>query len=385
MHDIQKRIGGFTSFFGDGEVPRVFFSPGRVNIIGEHLDYNGGLVFPAAISLGIYGVMRPRTDGMVSIRSAGFSDMVSVDVNGPIEADPALPWGNYPRGVIRYLRDSGRSLAGADIYIESTLPDGSGLSSSACLELLTAFMMTRGETRSAKNRIDLALLCRKVENEFIGVNCGIMDQFSIVMGMKDHAILLDAGTLAYEHVPLVLGSHSLVIMNTKKPRKLSDSKYNERRSECEAALELVQKRRPLEHLADASPEDLEAIVDPVVKKRARHVLTENARVRHSVDLLKKGDIISFGKLMDSSHSSLRDDYEVTGPELDAIVSAGRSMEGCIGARMTGAGFGGCAVALVEKNKLDAFIEGVASRYYTTTGIRAECYRCVICDGTDSIQ
>lgn len=363
----------------------VFFSPGRVNIIGEHLDYNGGLVFPAAISLGIYGVIRRRDDGIAAIRSANFTEMVSVDLSGPIESEPAIPWGNYPLGVIKYLRDTGRPLTGADIYIESTLPEGSGLSSSACLELLTAFVMTVGEPRSPESRIELALLCRRVENEFIGVNCGIMDQFSIAMGKKNHAMLLDAGTLHYEHVPLILGKHSLVIMNTKKPRKLSDSKYNERRSECEAALEKIQKRRRLENLADGFPEDLDVIDDPILKKRARHVITENARVRVSVDLLKQGDIVTFGKLLDKSHMSLRDDYEVTGQELDAIVSAARSLPGCIGARMTGAGFGGCAIALVENDRVDAFIDGVGSRYLQETGLRAEFYQCDISDGTDRLQ
>ncbi len=384
MLSTDHLIVRFSEQFGDAAGAELFFSPGRVNIIGEHLDYNGGLVFPAAISLGIYAVVRKNGTNIVNIRSAGFSGAVAIPLDGDIARDADTSWGDYPRGVIRYLLDGGYPVHGADILLESTLPGGSGLSSSACVEVLTACIMLDPPEDASGLRADIALLCRRVENEFIGVNCGIMDQFSIAMGRAECAILLDAGTLRYEHVPLRLGNSILVIMNTMKPRKLSDSKYNERRAECERALEQVRRRRDVKHLADARLEDLEHIDDDTLKRRARHVITEQARVLESVDVLKRGDLGAFGKLMDRSHESLRRDYEVTGPELDALVDAARASGWCLGARMTGAGFGGCAIALVHGDRAAAFRDFVARAYSAKTGLSAEFYECRIHEGAGKI-
>ena len=374
-------LRGFSEYFGEVSGAEIFFSPGRVNIIGEHLDYNGGMVFPAAISLGIYGVAKWNSSPRVTIRSAGFPDAVTADITRGIVRDETADWGNYPLGVMKYLRDAGHALRGADIYLESTLPDGSGLSSSACIEMLTACMMTHPSMETPEKRVELALLCRRVENEFIGVNCGIMDQFSIAMGRRGHAILLDAASLEYEHVPLDLGDHSLLIMNTKKPRKLVESKYNERRAECEKALDIIRRRRHIDHLACGILEDLEHLDDNVLRKRARHVITENARVLESVEVLKRGGLAEFGRLMNLSHESLRRDYEVSGPELDLLVDEARKIPGCLGARMTGAGFGGCAIALVKSDRVESLEKTVGPKYNSATGLRAEFYSCTISDGT----
>jgi galactokinase len=381
MLSREHLLRGFSEQFGAVSGAEIFFSPGRVNIIGEHLDYNGGMVFPAAISLCIYGVIRWNGSPCVTIRSAGFPDAVTADITRGIVRNESADWGNYPLGVMKYLRDDGHALRGADIYLESTLPDGSGLSSSACIEMLIACMMTHPSMDSPEKRIELALLCRRVENEFIGVNCGIMDQFSIAMGRRGHAILLDAASLEYEHVPLDLGDHSLLIMNTKKPRKLVESKYNERRAECEKALDIIRRHRHIENLADGILEDLEHIDDTVLRKRARHVITENARVLEAVGVLKRGGLAEFGRLMNLSHESLRRDYEVSGPELDLLVDEARKIPGCLGARMTGAGFGGCAVALAKSDTIDAIGKTVGPAYTAANGLSAEFYPCSISDGT----
>jgi len=374
----------FTEHFGAGGDIRHFFSPGRVNIIGEHLDYNGGFVFPAALSLGIHALVRFNDGCMVTMRSAGFPGEHGVDIRGDIASDAAKSWWNYPAGVIKYLRDSGTEIHGADILFAGTLPEGAGLSSSAAIEVLTAVVMTRGSMTSDDDRIRIALLCRDVENGFIGVQCGIMDQFAVAMGLKDHALLLKSDTLSYERVPFNLGNHRLVIMNTNKTRKLSDSKYNERRAECERALGEIRLKRSIEHLAEATTEEAESLTDAVIRKRARHVVTENLRVLASVDLLRKGDIASFGALLTGSHRSLRDDYEVTGFELDSLWEASLLAPGCAGARMTGAGFGGCAIAIVKNENIDAFTASVGESYKKATGLSADFYETEIVDGASEI-
>ncbi len=354
-----------TRDFFDQDLPlRSFFAPGRINLIGEHLDYNGGRVFPGAISLGITGTVQERRDSLLVLKSAQEGEEVRFDLDGEIRYDEARGWANYPLGAAHYLRKSGRAIRGKSILYSSTLPRGSGLSSSAAIELLTAFILAEP---GDDERIAMALLMQKMENEFIGVRCGIMDQFAIAMGRRGHAMLLDTGTLGYECVPVSLPDHTLVIIDSNRPRALADSKYNERREECAAALETIRLRDPsVPNLAAASPALVETIGDPVLKRRARHVVTENARVIEAARSLRGGDLPRFGALLSESHRSLRDDYEVTGLELDTIAAASLDAPGCSGARMTGAGFGGCALALVETGALGAFKKFVAKKYRART-------------------
>ncbi len=363
MEEFIRRYGGST------DDAQMFFAPGRVNLIGEHLDYNGGLVLPAAVTMGITACVRPRSDRMVRLGSCEEEGMVTVDLERPIRPDPARGWGNYPAGVLAELLAQGHALPGADVLFSSTLPQGAGLSSSAALEVVTAFaFLSLGGTRQI-DRTKLALLCQKVENQFVGMNCGIMDQFAVAQGRKDGALLLDCGSLDFQIVPVVLGSHVLVIMNTCYRRKLTDSKYNERRAQCDAAAALLGPDVVRQGLAHATWEQVEAAVsDPILRRRARHVITEQARVKEAARVLAEGDLAAFGNLLTASHASLRDDYEVTGPNLDAIVAAALTAPGCLGARMTGAGFGGCALALVRQDAATAFMEKVASSYSAATGL-----------------
>ncbi|MBN2078978.1 MAG: galactokinase [Spirochaetes bacterium] len=352
--------------FFDPNLPlRSFFAPGRINLIGEHLDYNGGRVFPGAISLGITGTVQERRDRFLVFRSAEEPGEVRVHTDETIRFDPARGWANYPLGAMHYLRQGGHDVrTGMSILYSSTLPRGSGLSSSAAMELLTAFILARP---GDDERIAMALLMQKMENEFIGVHCGIMDQFAIAMGRRGHAMLLDTDTLGYECVPVSLPGHTLVVIDSNRPRALTNSKYNQRRDECAAALEAIRGTDPsVTNLAAASPALVETIRDPVLKRRARHVVTENARVLDAARALRAGDLPRFGALLSESHRSLRDDYEVTGLELDTIAAASLEAPGCAGARMTGAGFGGCALALVEIDALEAFKKFVAKKYRART-------------------
>ncbi len=380
LDDVQKK---FLEFYGQGEILK-FFSPGRVNIIGEHLDYNGGFVFPAAISYGIYGFVRFNDTHKVRLRSLEFDGEACIDLTKTITSSINLPWSNYPAGVVKILIDKGFAMRGADILFAGTLPPGSGLSSSASLEILTAYIMIFNKVQTDNERIIMAQICRKAENEFIGVQCGIMDQFSIALGKKDHAVLLNTNSLEFLHVPFRLRKHSLVIMNSNKPRKLAESKYNERLAQCAQAVSDISRKKKITYLAEADIEDIEIISDPVIKRRARHVITENSRVLKSVDILGNDDMIRFGSLMTDSHLSLKNDYEVTGFELDALVDAALNSPGCIGARMTGAGFGGCAIALVDNDKTDLFKENVYIKYSSSAGIIPEFYSVLISDGVKTI-
>ncbi len=383
MHTKDEVKKGFIKTYGAEGKCEFFFSPGRVNLIGEHIDYNGGLVMPAALSLGISAAIRRRNDGIVRLHSANETDGAEIRLEGIVKSDAAR-WANYPAGVMKYLMDEGNKLAGCDVYISSDLPGSSGLSSSAALEVLTAYMMLYPLGPENIDRVRMSLLCQKVENEFIGVNCGIMDQFAVALGKKDNAILLNTNTLEYKYIPFELGNLRLLIMNTKKKRELADSKYNERRAECDAALSIIQKTRPIKTLVEADAEDLILIKDPVLRKRARHVITENKRVQKSVKALGNGELATFGNLMCASHDSLKTDYEVTGLELDTIVEEALALPYCLGARMTGAGFGGCAIALVQDNAIESFTEIVLKNYKTRTGLDGEIHVSVIEDGVKSI-
>jgi galactokinase len=380
INDFQKK---FTGWYGNGEVKK-YFSPGRVNIIGEHLDYNGGFVFPAAISYGIYACVRFNDSENIRMRSLDFKGETVIDLKQSVEFNRNIQWSNYPAGVIKLLQEKGHVLKGADILFASTLPPGSGLSSSACIEVLTAFIMISDKINCDKDRISIAQLCQKAENEFIGVQCGIMDQFSIALGRKDNAILLNTDTLEFRHVHFRMKEHSLVIMNSNKPRRLADSKYNERLAECAQAVEFINRKKKITKLAEAEIDDLDLIPDPVIKKRARHVITENKRVIKSVDILNHDDIITFGSMMTDSHLSLKNDYEVTGFELDSLVESAIDSPGSIGARMTGAGFGGCAIALVKKESTDIFMEKVSEKYQAATGLIPVFYAVSIADGVNFI-
>lgn len=391
-------IESFARHFGNsGPAPEVFFCPGRVNLIGEHIDYNGGNVLPSTISQGIYAAVRFNTDSVntgsvVRLRSderdetieLGFAEIPPFQRRTGQTANSTKwdgdGWLKYPVGVLASLKQGGVPITGADIFFMSDLPIGAGVSSSAAIEVLTGYIFLSGPQRREVDRTALALRAQKVEREFVGVNCGIMDQFSVAQGKKGHAILLDCATLDFRYVPFELGKYRLMVMNTNKARELAASKYNERRAECETALAQINLGREKKSQASArdlcsvAEEDIQNYVsDPVVKRRAQHVLSEKKRVDLAVTALQGGLIREFGALMNDSHASLRTQYEVTGHELDSIVAAAQVHPGCIGARMTGAGFGGCAIALVLAEAVQEFSSNVGKRYLAETGLQADFF------------
>lgn len=378
---IEAAYRGFADRYGKSGEILCFFAPGRVNLIGEHLDYNGGMVLPAALSLGIYGLLRYRKDRLICLASLDMAGKVEVESDRDIVYREEDGWANYPKGVIRYLRQS-HALSGCDILYAATLPHSVGLSSSAALEILTASMLLHG---TEIDRIAVARMCQEMENRFIGVNCGIMDQFAVAMGKKGHAILLDCGSLEYEYIPLRLENYVLLIMDTHKKRELAESRYNERRGECAAALEILRTYRQIDNLCQAHLEDVARMGDTEPARRARHVVTEQERVRQAVASMARGDLRRMGELLAASHRSLREDYRVTGFYLDQLVDEASDTDGCIGARMTGAGFGGCAIALVEAVKAEAFCEKVVAGYRRRSGLPATCYRAEIVGGAGMID
>ena len=381
----EEMLQLFKNEYGvDDREIKTFLSPGRVNLIGEHIDYNGGFVFPGALTVGIYAALALRDDSKIRMRSKNVAGEVIIDLDNELVYKKEDDWGNYPKGVIKELKDLGHKVPGMDIVLFSNIPDGAGLSSSAALEVLMAYIILYLENPEKIDRVEVAKLCQKVENEFVGVNCGIMDQFAVAVGKKDHAILLDCASLYYEYAPLNLGEYSLVIMSTNKRRELADSKYNERRAECEKALAIINsnKERKLENLCQATLDDIEKfITDETIKRRAVHVVSENERVKMSMEMLKNNDILGFGELLTASHMSLEKDYEVTGIHLDTLVHEALKIEGCIGARMTGAGFGGCAIALVDNAKVIEFKEKVSVAYKEVTEITPSFYTSNIGEGT----
>ena len=377
----------FSSHTGDKI--RTFFSPGRINLIGEHTDYNGGYVFPSAITYGTYGLTKQRKDRKIRLYSLNFKEVGILEFTlDELDYEPSHLWANYPKGVLRYITEIGHEIPnGLDILIYGNIPNGAGLSSSASLEVLIGVMLNE-VFELGIDRVQLVKIGQKVENEFIGVNSGIMDQFAIGMGKAKSAILLNCQTLSYEYAPFDLADHQIVIMNTNKRRELADSKYNERRSQCEAALEKLQTVSNITSLGEMSINLFEqykdVIGDPTLEKRARHAIYENERTKKAFQALQKGDLTQFGVYMNESHISLRDDYEVTGPELDALVEAAWKQEGTVGARMTGAGFGGCAIALVKSAYIERFIQDVGNTYKEAIGYDADFYVASIGDGTKEI-
>ncbi|MCM3717744.1 galactokinase [Fictibacillus phosphorivorans] len=389
--DTQLLIKKFHEIFpveGQEEV-RIFFSPGRINLIGEHTDYNGGHVFPGAITYGTYGAVKKRDDQVIKLYSINFPDQGSIECSlNEMDYRKEHGWANYPKGVIRYIQDKyGLLKSGLDILIQGNIPNGAGLSSSASLEMLMGIMINEMFDLNM-DRIELVKLGKKVENEFIGVNSGIMDQFAVGMGKADCGILLDCNTLKFEYAPLDLDGYDIVIMNTNKRRELADSKYNERRRECEKALSRLQTALDIHELGDLSEKEFEAskhlIADETLMKRARHAVYENQRTLKALHALRRGEMKTFGKLMNDSHHSLRDDYEVTGKELDTLVEAAWKHEGVLGARMTGAGFGGCAIAIVASDRVEDFIQRVGKEYLEKIGYKADFYVAKIGDGAKEI-
>lgn len=388
MIHIQECARAFKQQFGYDEY-RLFFAPGRINLIGEHTDYNGGHVFPCAITFGTYALARKNSDNRVRVYSMNFPDKGIIefpltDLDYRKEDD----WANYPKGMIRYLIEDGYPItSGMDILFYGNIPNGAGLSSSASIEIVTGVLLETLFTLSLE-RIDLVKIGKKVENNFIGVNSGIMDQFAIGMGKKDHGILLDCHTLEYSYAPIILEQYNIIIMNTNKRRELADSKYNERRSQCEEALAILQTKLHIQSLGELTEqifdEHQHMIESDVLQKRAKHAVYENARTVQALVELQQGELLKFGLLMNQSHISLRDDYEVTGIELDSLVAAAWEQPGVIGARMTGAGFGGCAIAIVEKEQTDQFIETVGEIYQGKIGYEATFYIANIGDGAKEI-
>ncbi|WP_040212908.1 galactokinase [Clostridium polynesiense] len=386
--EANEVLSSFKELYGDEGTIRLFHSPGRVNLIGEHIDYNGGYVFPCALEFGTYGAVRARKDSKINLASTNFDLKVDVDLMD-LSFKKEHDWANYPKGVIKIMQEAGYNLSGMDILISGNIPNGAGLSSSASLELLIGVMINELFNEGNIDRIELVKLGQKAENQYVGVNCGIMDQFAIGMGRKNKAVLLDCGTLNYEYADADLKEYSLVIMNTNKRRSLNESKYNERRAECDEALKILNKYKTINVLCDLTPEEFEIIKNHIasekVKNRAEHAVYENQRVKDAVEALNKGDLISFGKLLTASHNSLRNLYEVTGDALDIIVEEALNSESCIGARMTGAGFGGCAIALVKKEKVEEFIENIGRNYYQRMGIAADFYLSGIGEGTCEVK
>lgn len=381
----DKMLERFKQLYGPGGDIRFYFAPGRVNLIGEHTDYNGGHVFPCALTIGTYAAVRKRDDDILRFYSMNFDhrDVVESSLKD-LTYYKAAGWTNYPKGVIWAFSSKGHKITcGLDILLFGNIPNGSGLSSSASVEVVIGVML-KDMFDCDVSMTDIALLGQYAENNYNGINCGIMDQFSIAMGKRDHAIFLDTSDLSYEYAPIALEKDKIIIASSNKKRGLGDSKYNERRKECETALAQLQTVLNISSLGELTEEAFEnakeVIASPVCVRRAKHAVYENQRTIQAVKALKDKNIQLFGKLMNESHKSLRDDYEVTGIELDTLVEAAWEQEGVIGSRMTGAGFGGCTVSIVEKDKVEAFIHNVGAEYKKKIGYSADFYVVDIGDG-----
>ncbi|MBQ4378242.1 MAG: galactokinase [Treponema sp.] len=385
-YDPKDLPGEFVKVYG-GEISgvRVYASPARINIIGEHIDYNGGKVFPAAIDRYLYVAIRKRADSKIIYNDVRFPGTYEFDTGDNFAFDKKNDYANYLNGILSQLKAQGYKLpCGFEILMVSNVPAGGGISSSSALECGFAYAVS--DTFDLKiDRVEIAKLGQMSEHNFMGVNCGIMDQFIIATGKKNTAEMLDCATLEYEYAPLELGDYRFVVMNTNKVRKLSDSKYNERRSQCEEALKILQENgvtaKALCELSPSKWEEVKHFVkDEILQKRAKHCVYENRRVLDAVAALKSGDLKKLGELLNASHASLKNDYEVTGLELDTLAETSQKQEGCLGSRMTGAGFGGCAIALVHKDKVDSFIENVQNEYTAKVGYAAGFFVCESGDG-----
>lgn len=386
LHIMKEK---FNKIF-KGNYEKLYFSPGRVNLIGEHIDYNGGFVFPCAISLGTYAAVKSNKENLIRAFSLNFEEIGLIEVSlDSLTFKKEDSWTNYIKGVVKYIEEAGYKINhGFDILIYGNLPNGSGLSSSASLEMLIGKILI-DLFQLPLSKVDLALLGKKVENEFIGVNSGIMDQFAISLGEKNKAIKLDCNTLNFEYVPINFKNESIIIMNTNKRRELADSKYNERRSQCEAALMDLKNDLKINSLCELTIQDFYnhnfLIKAEINKNRAYHAISENERVKKAIVALKNDDLAEFGKLMTASHISLKEYYEVTGIELDTLVEGALKQPGVLGARMTGAGFGGCAIALVNNNYIEDFIKEVGKLYEATIGYKASFYIASTSEGPSLLE
>jgi galactokinase len=376
----------FEKYANRNEKPVLFFSPGRVNLIGEHTDYNGGFVFPCALNYGTYLAVRKIKGNKLRFSTLNFNEDEETEIKG-LFINTAKKWINYPLGVINEFLRKGIKINGMELLYFGDVPNGAGLSSSASIEMVTAVALN--ELFSAGfSTLEMVKMSQRAENQFVGMNCGIMDQFAAGFGKKDHAIFLNCDTLDYENVPVILNDCSLIITNTNKRRGLTDSKYNERRAECDKAVELLQAYKPIRNLSELKTGDIPSlekyINDPVVLRRAEHIISENGRVLEAVKVLKENNLIRFGELMNLSHDSLKDNYEVTGEELDTLVYEGRKLPGVIGTRMTGAGFGGCTVSIVRTKESEKFMTELAKNYTAKTGLVPDFYLPEIGNGAGKI-
>lgn len=369
-HELEHR---YEEIYGK-KAEHAFFAPGRVNLIGEHTDYNGGLVFPCALSFGTYLLISRRDDRKTCFDSINMDFSATVDANA-FENKPT-EWIKYPLGVMKEFADRGYDVWGYDLLYYGNIPNGAGLSSSASIEVVTAVMLNE-MTGAGLDMVELVKISQKAENVYVGVNCGIMDQFAVGMGKANQAIALDCATLKYDYVPLAMNGYKLVIANTNKKRGLADSKYNERRSECDEAVAAISAVHPIHYLCELTEEEFDKysprITNETVRRRAKHAVHENQRVIQAINALKAGKLEKFGQLMNASHQSLKEDYEVTGIELDTLAEEGQHLPGVLGSRMTGAGFGGCTVTLVEENQVDNYIEKVSQLYTSKVNLEATFY------------
>ena len=385
---LEKLYDKFKELFGY-EAESKFFSPGRVNLIGEHTDYNGGHVFPCAIHRGTYALVKKRDDKKFRMYSENFENLGIIEfLLDNLVNEKEHKWVNYPKGVVKMFIEAGYKIdSGFDVLFYGNIPNGSGLSSSASIEIVTSIIL-KDLYNLDIDMVEMVKLSQKAENQFIGVNSGIMDQFAVGMGKKDNAILLDCNTLKYSYAPVILKDEILVIGNTNKKRGLADSKYNERRAECEEALKDLQKELDIQSLGELSIEEFnkneKLIKNEINRKRAKHAVYENQRTIKAQKELTEGNLKEFGRLMNESHVSLRDDYEVTGIELDTMVEIAWNQEGVIGSRMTGAGFGGCTISIVKKDAVDKFIENVGKEYKERVGLNADFYIVNISDGAKKL-
>ncbi len=385
----QKLLDKFAEVFGDARQAKVYFAPGRVNLIGDHTDYNGGHVFPCALAIGTYGVARRREDDRLRFYSMNFEELGVIESSlGELQLAPEAQWTNYPKGVMWAFGERGMEMpVGMDLLLFGNIPNGSGLSSSASVEVLTGYILCDLFGFEVDNQ-QLAIIGQYAENHYNKVNCGIMDQFAIAMGKKDAAIFLDTATLKYQYVPIALDGAKIVIANSNKKRGLVDSKYNERRSQCESALAKLQKVVDINSLGELDEAAFEkykdSIDDETERKRAKHAVYENQRTLKAVEALQAGRLEEFGQLMNASHVSLRDDYEATGIEMDTLAEEAWKVEGVIGSRMTGGGFGGCTVSIVKDAAVDTFIDQVGKAYEEKIGYKADFYIVEIGSGPCSL-
>jgi len=387
--NIEALLQEFTKIYGESKTEKteIYFAPGRVNLIGEHTDYNGGFVFPCALDFGTYLLVRKNLSGTLRFASTNFEQRGEISLKKSFTKIEDA-WFNYPVGVIDQFYKNGKTIEGCDFLFSGDIPNGAGLSSSASIEVVTAFALD-SMFNLGFDLLTLVKLSQKAENQFVGVNCGIMDQFAAAFGAENKAIFLNCATLDYELVPLIMKGHKLIISNTNKRRGLADSKYNERRGQCETAVERLSKAGKIENLSQLDYPSfikiMDIIGDETVARRAKHVISENKRALDAVNALKANDLVTFGKLMNESHDSLRYDYEVTGMELDTLVDEARKIPGVLGSRMTGAGFGGCTVSLVDENAITDFTQKVGENYLKRTGLKADFYVASVGNGAHKVM